>query len=152
MDGAAVHGCTLSPDGRKQLVAHRIEHHAGLDHAVLRKGDGHRVLGNAVGEVAGAVQGIDDPQPGRHKRGPLGGFLGKEFVVGKRLPDGCHNGGLGGPVRSGHHFGGGFEIHLKRVALFEDDLSGAPGGPDGGVEYRCQVFHGGATFLLLKLY
>ena len=76
----AVEGRRLARGDGEQLVAHRVEHHAGAPLA----GDRHRPLRVAEEVVGGAVERVDDPAQARRARAVVA-LLSHDRVVGTPL-------------------------------------------------------------------
>ena len=130
--------------GDEQLVVGRIVGQPGDDRAVALQRDRDRKMRNAVQEVGGAVERIDDPAMGLVGAGMRAAFLAQEAVIRPRL------GKLLAHDRFGLAVGGGDEIarplqrYLQVLDLAEIALeasSGAVRGLDHDVE-DCGVGHG----------
>ena len=63
-DGRAVEAGPPSPARLEELIPQGVVNHPVFEDAVRLAGDGHAEQGEAVGEVDGAVQGVDDPAAG----------------------------------------------------------------------------------------
>ena len=125
--------------GGEQFVARRVIDDRLRDLAALGQRDRHGVVGQAVDEVGGAVQRIDDPL----ELGLVGAlqaeFLAQDGVIrisgAQRLDDGL----LGGAIdfrdiiaRPLASHAESFQIHAGTV----DNGAGTPGRLDGDVEHR----------------
>src|SRR5690606_9254250 len=81
-DAGAVELGAAALGGSEFLVLHRIHDHGVLELAALDAGHGNRAVGNPGNEVAGAVDGVDDPDRVRVLAFDASGFLAQEAVLG----------------------------------------------------------------------
>jgi hypothetical protein len=110
--------------------------------------DRHREVREAVQEVGGAVERVDDPQPVALAVGAA--FLGQHRVVRVRLADGVHDLGLGAAVHVGDEVVAPLARHLQRVGTVEvahDEVAGRARGRHGDV---FEGLHGGRIIAAAK--
>ena len=127
----------LAALGGEQLVVGRIVDHAGDDRALALERDRDREVRDAVQEVGGAVERIDDPGMGLVGALAAAAFLAEEAVARARLGQLLAQGLLGAPVGGGDEIGRALERHLQVLDLAEVALERAPGlarGLDHDVE------------------
>ena len=80
----AVEGCAFAARGGEKFVVERIENDGGQKRVGLGERDGNTKAGVAVGEVGGAVEGIDVPAEfGGGSAFVAGALFGGDGVVGK---------------------------------------------------------------------
>ena len=121
--------------GGEQLLAHRVVDDAVLDAAAHLAGDRYREHREAVHEVGGAVQRVDDPDGVAAAAGAA--LLGEEGVVGVGRADVLDDRALGGAVDLGDEvvaaLGGDVQA-VEPDQAADDDFARAAGGADGDVE------------------
>ena len=118
--------------GRAQLVVDRIVDEGGNDLAVALQRDGDGEQRNAVQEVGGAVERVDDPAMGLV--GPLRppALLHQEAIAGTGLRQLPVQGLLGTVVGAGGEVGGALDGNLQLLDLAEVARQAAAGLPGGG--------------------
>jgi len=140
--GSAVEVRAAAARGGEELLAHRVVDDAVLHAAAHAAADGHAEVREAVQEVGGAVERVDDPLDGvagaaLARTGDRAALLAEEGVVGIGAADG------GDDVRLGHLVDLADEVvaalarHLERVEAVEaadDEVRGAARGAHGDVE------------------
>jgi hypothetical protein len=73
--------CAPSPRDREQLLAHWVVDYGVFHPALHLAGDGHGELREAVHEIGGAVERVDDPE--------VSCCRWRRLLAGKRDPDAC---------------------------------------------------------------
>ncbi|CEG09415.1 hypothetical protein BN961_02841 [Afipia felis] len=108
-----------------------IVDHAGDDRALALQGDRDRELRNAVQEVRGAVERVDDPCVALV--GALAGaaFLAEEAIAGARLDEVVVEHLLGAAVGRRDEIGGSLQRHLKIFDFTQVALEAAAGAARG---------------------
>ena len=121
----------LAALGDVEVVIGRIVDQAGDHGALALQTDRDRELRDAVQEVGGAVERIDDP--GVALVGAFAGaaFLADEAVTRPRLGEVGVEHLLGAPVGHGDEIGGALQRHLKIFDLAEIALEAAAGAARG---------------------
>jgi hypothetical protein len=126
-----------TPAGSEQFIADRIVDGRVFRAALVLVGDRDGKMRNAVQEVAGAVQWVNDPQriavAGRPR------FLAQKGMIGVETPDFPYNLGFTGPVHLADVVVAGFALHRDRahvVQLAAHDGPGGVGGFDRDIENR----------------
>ena len=141
-DGAAVEGWDAAAEDGPGFVEHGVVDHSEDGFAVVAEGDGDAEVRDAVEEIDGAVDGVDDPLP----RGGLvagGAFLAEDDVVRASGEDSGFEEDLGFAVEGEFDVVGEFFIDLKIAAegFFQGDAGRAGGGigelEEGGEGFRC---------------
>ena len=115
----------LAALGGEQLVVDRIVDQAGDDRAVALERDRDREMRNAVQEVGGAVERIDDPGDGSCRCPRGAAFLAEEAVARPRLGQFLAQDFLGAPVGRGDEIGRALERDLQVLDLAEVALEAA---------------------------
>src|SRR5699024_6566696 len=98
-DTATIEQGTGAAVGGKQFILDRVVDHAMFDHTVDLYGYGYAEMRDAVNEIRGAVNGVDNPHRVRLARGAR--FLGYDGVIGMGAADGFDNVGFGAFVDFG---------------------------------------------------
>jgi hypothetical protein len=106
-DAAVVHEGAAALFGGEQLVGRRIEHHAGNHFPVALERDGDCELRNAVQEVGGPVERIDDPAMRAVGTLELLAFLAEEAVGRTRFQELVADDLFCLQIRLGHEIGWG---------------------------------------------
>ena len=117
----------LAALGDVELVIGGIVDHAGDDDAVALQADRDRELRNAVQEVGGAVEGIDDPGVALVGAFARAAFLADEAVAGPRLGQIGIEQFLGALVGHGDEIRRPLQRHLQMLDLAEVALEAAAG-------------------------
>jgi hypothetical protein len=134
-DLAAVELRAVTARGGEQLLAHHVEHHGVFQAALDLAGDRHRETREAVHEIRGAIERVDDPQ--HVALAGLAAFLGQKRVVGMQAPDGFDDIGLGSPIHLGDVVIAALAVDLDgfepRHGTY-DDVAGAARGFDRNIE------------------
>jgi hypothetical protein len=123
--------------GDVELVVGGVVDDARHRHAVALEADGDGELGNAVEEVGGAVEGVDDPGVGGVGALDLAALLTDETVAGAGLHELGHDDLLGLAVGGGDEVGRPLHRDLQMLDLAEVALeaaAGLQGGADHDVE------------------
>ena len=89
--------------------------------------DGDREMRNAVQEIGGAVERIDDPAMGLVGAGASAAFLAEEAVFGPRLGEFLAHDFFGAPVGGGDEIARALQRDLKVLDLAEIALEAAAG-------------------------
>jgi hypothetical protein len=147
-----VHVRAAAARGREQVVAARVVDHGLLDLAAHLQRDADAVDREAVDEVGGAVERIDDPDVvGTLPAVDLARFLGPDRVVGVGGQQRLDDSGLARMVHLGHEIvdlllgdPDGFDVERGPV----DDRAGSAGGLDGHVEHGMEIGGGHGLFEL----
>src|SRR3954447_11012832 len=105
--------------GAEQLVAQRIEHDAGRQLAMLLERDRDRPVRQAVEEVGGAVERVDDPAVVRRAPGLDAALLHDEPVVGTAALELFLDQALGAAVGGGDEVAGSLDRDLELLDLAE---------------------------------
>src|SRR5690606_27084280 len=144
-DTPVVQERTAAAAGGEQLVAGRVVDHGLRDLAALLQGDGNRIQRQAMNEVGGAVDWIDDPlEFGCFTAGALGPrltarFFAQQGVGGIGRAQHIDDGFLGGTVHFRDIILGPFACYLQAFEIETgpiDDIAGTAGRLDGGVKHR----------------
>src|SRR5262245_1211039 len=117
----------LAALGGKKLVADRIVDDAGNDRALALECDRDREMRNAVQEVQGAVERIDDPAMGLVAAFARAAFLAEKAVAGPRALELLAHGLLGAPVGDGYEIGRTLDRDLQVLDLAEVAFEHAAG-------------------------
>ena len=117
----------LAALGDEQLVGDRIVDQAGDDRALALERDRDRELRDAVQEVGGAVERIDDPGVGLVGALVPAAFLAEEAVARPRLGKFVAQRLLGAAVGGGDEIGRALERDLQLLDLAEVALQRARG-------------------------
>ncbi len=134
----------LAALGDEHFVVGRIIDHAGDDGAVALEPDRHREMRNAVQEIGGAVERIDDPAVALVGARERAAFLAEKAVIRPRLGELLAQRLLGAAVGRGDEIARALERHLQMLDLAEIALEPAPGAMrrlDHDIENR-GVLHG----------
>ena len=134
----------LAALGDEQIVVGRIVDEAGDDGAVALERDRHGEMRNAVQEIGGAVERIDDPAVRVVGAGMRAAFLAEKAVIRPRLGELGAQNLLGLAVGGGDEIARAFERHLQMLDLAEIALEVAAGalrGLDHDVE-KGGMLHG----------
>ena len=124
--------------GGEEFAGQRLEHRADEGGAVAQAGDRDRKERDAVGEVDGAVEGVDEPAVGGAPRvGPA--FLGRHRVVRELAPQDGDDRLLGREVGVGDEIVGPLEADGERRA---EALPQNPGGAVGRTQGDAQQARG----------
>ena len=121
--------------GREQFAAQWVEHDGDFGAAAMPAGDRDGKLREAVQEIGGPVERIDDP--GVFVAALLAAFLGQEAVRGVRLADGRDQDLLGRTVDFADEVIAALFADGQRADAIEashDDFACAPRGADRDVE------------------
>src|SRR6185312_1124343 len=133
----------LAALGDIELVIGGIVDHAGDDRAFARQPDRDRELRDAVQEIGGAVQGIDDPAMALVGAFALSAFLAEEAVAGSRLGEIAAEHLFGALVGERDEIGRSLQRNLQMFDLAEIVLEAAAGAArrldhdidEGGIEH-----------------
>ena len=142
-DALVVEERALAAFGDEQLVVRRIVGHAGDDRAVAFERDGDGEMRDAVQEIGGAVERIDDPAVGLVGAVADAAFLAEEAVIRPRLGKFLAHDFLGAAVGGGDEVARPLDRDLEVLDLAEVALEAAAGAvrgldhdvEDGGVEH-----------------
>ena len=121
----------LAALGDVEFVIGGIVDHAGDHRALALQPDRNRKLRNAVQEVGGAVERIDDPGVGLVVAFAGAAFLADEAVTRPRLGEVGVEHLLGAPVGHGDEIGRPLQRHLQIFDLAEVALEAAAGAARG---------------------
>ena len=144
-DALVVEIRALAALGDEQLLVGRIVGQAGDDGAVALERDRHREMRDAVQEIGGAVERIDDPAMALVGAGAGAAFLAEKAVGRPRLGQFLVDDLLGAAVGGGDEIARPLERHLQMLDLAEIALEAAPGtarGLDHDIEHG-GMQHGG---------
>ena len=145
-DAPVVEEGALAVLGHEQLVVRRIVGEGGDDRAVPLERDRHGEMRDAVQEIGGAVERIDDPAM-RPVGADMGAaFLAEEAVIRPRLGELLAQDRFGAVVGGGDEIARAFHRHLQVLDLAEIALEASPGaerGLDHDIE-ECGAVHGGS--------
>ena len=144
-DALVVEERALAALGDEQLLVGRIVGQAGDDGAVALERDRHREMRNAVQEIGGAVERIDDPAMALVGAGTRAAFLAEKAIGRPRLGEFLVDDLLGAAVGGGDEIARPLERHLQMLDLAEIALEAAPGtarGLDHDIEHG-GMQHGG---------
>ncbi len=103
-----VEGCSGAPPGGKELVMHHVNNDADKPGRSFVQSNTHGDVGEAVNEVDGAVERIDDP--GSPARCVTTLFFADDGVVGTMLGKHGSNERFSCPINCGHRIDGTFEL------------------------------------------
>jgi hypothetical protein len=123
--------------GGEQLLAHRVVDDRVLEAASDLAGDRHGEHREAVQEVGGTIERVDDPE--RIVRAARAAFLGEECMLRIVAADGGDDFLLGRVVHLGDEVVaplGSNGQRLQAVQAADDDLAGTARGAHGDVEKR----------------
>src|ERR1022692_5318654 len=143
-DALLIHERTVAAFGDEHLVVRRIVDQAGDNRVFAFERDRDRELRNAVQEIGGAVERIDDPAMRLVGALALASFLAKKAITGPRLAQRGEQRLLGTAVGGRDEIGRAFERDLQLLQLAEIALERARGlarGGDHDVE-QSGVVHG----------
>ena len=146
-DAPVVEEGALAAFGDEQLVVGRIVGQAGNDRAVAFQRNRDRKVRNAVQEVGGAVERIDDPAMALVGAGMGAAFLAEETVIRPRLGKFFAHDRFGLAVGGSDEIARPLQRHLQVLDLAEIAFEASPGavrGLDHDVE-DCGVGHGPAV-------
>ena len=123
--------------GDEQLLVGRVVDHPGHHHVVALQPDRDGELRNAVEEVGGAVERVDDPAMGLVGTVLATALLAEKAVAGPRLGEFGAQDLLGAVISRGDEIGGTLHgdlqvLHLAEVAL--EAATGLARGRDHDVE------------------
>ncbi len=118
--------------GDEQVFADRIVDQAGDDHAFALERDRNGEMRNAVQEIRGAVERIDDPAVRLVGAFALAAFLAEKAVAGPRLRQFGVKRFLGAAVGGGDEIGRTFQRDLQILDFAEIALERARGLARGG--------------------
>ena len=104
-----------------------IVDHAGDQRVLALQADRNRKMRDAVQEIRGAVERIDDPGVGLVIAHARAAFLADEAITWSRLGEVGVEHLLGAPVCHGNEIGGSLQRHLKILDLAEVALETAAG-------------------------
>ncbi|MNE09261.1 hypothetical protein D3C80_1019330 [compost metagenome] len=149
-DALAVDGGAAAAAGGELFLAHRVEDHGVLDAAAVLAGDADGEVRQAVDEVGGAVQRIDDPQVVGAVAGALdqAAFLGEDAVVRVGLLQHIDDRLLGGAVNLGHVVLGVLLVDRDCIQAFdraEDEFAGTAGRAQRDIQHG---LHGRVTWVV----
>ena len=135
---------TTALGGGEEVIAGGVVHHGLFNLAFDGQRNAHAVHGQAVDEVHGAVQGVDDPHVFRIL-GPMlfARLFGPDAVAGVGCQQGFDDGLLSGLVDFGHKIVGGFLRYADRFNVERstvDDGTGSAGGLDGHIDHRVKIW------------
>ena len=152
-DAPVVEEGALAALGDEQLVVCRVIGEAGDDRAVPFERDRHGEMRDAVQEIGGAVERIDDPAM-RPVGADMGAaFLAEKAVIRPRLGELLAQDRFGAVIGGGDEIARPFHRHLQVLDLAEIALEAAP-GPERGLDHdieECGAMHGGSrTFSLMS--
>ena len=145
-DAAVVEEGAFTLDGGEEFVLGDVVDDRDHGFAAAAKRDRDGVLRNAVNEVGGAVDRIDDPHPFALGVAHETAFFREDRVARIGARENVENGLFGGSVRGGHKVVFRLVVDRETVELLSgggDFLSGAARGLDGGGNVRRS--HGGAN-------
>ena len=129
---AVVHEGAAATLGDIELVHDRIVDHAGDDLALALQSQRNGEDRNAVQEIGGAIERIDDPAMGASRAVGGAGFLGQEAIARPRLGEFLDQRLLGLPVGGGDEIARPLDRHLKVLDLAEIARQRTAGLHDGG--------------------
>ena len=137
----------LAALGDEQVFVRRVVNQAGDDGAFAFERDRDRKVRDAVEEIGGAVERIDDPAVRLVRAFMHAAFLAEEAVAGARLLEVVAQHPLGAAVRGGDEIARPLQRNLQMLDLAEVALEAAPGAPgrfdhdvdDGGVLHGVRV-------------
>jgi hypothetical protein len=142
-DAALIQVSAAALGGREEVVAAGVVDDGLLDLAAHGQRNADAIDGEAVNEVGGAVQRIDDPDAIRILGSMLAArFLGQDPVLGIGGEQGFDDRLFAGVVDFGDEV---VDLLLRDTDRFDvergavDDRTGGPGGLDGHVEHGVQV-------------
>ncbi len=121
----------LAAFGDVELIIGRIIDQAGDHRALALQADRYRELRDAVQEVGGAVERIDDPDVALVGAFAMAAFLADETVARPRLGEVGVQHLLGALVGHGDEIGGSLQRYLKILDLAEVALETAAGAARG---------------------
>ena len=133
--------------GDEQVVIGRIVGQAGDDRAVPLKRDRNGEMRDAVQEIGGAIERIDDPAVAPIGAGVRAAFLAEEAIVGPRLGEFLAHDLLGAAVGGGDEIARALDRHLQLLDLAEVALEASPGAmrrldhdvENGGMQHAIAV-------------
>ena len=131
-DAPVVEKGALAALGDEHLVGGRIVDQAGDDRALALERDRDGELRDAVQEIRGAVERIDDPAVGLVGAFARAAFLAEKAVAGPRLGQFLQERLLGAAVGGGDEIGRALERDLQILDLAEVALERARGLARGG--------------------
>ena len=143
-DTPVVEESALAAFGDKQLLVRRIVGQRGNDRVVSFERDGDGEMRDAVQEVGGAVERIDDPAMRLVGAGAGAAFLAEEAVIGPRLGKLLVHDLFGAAIGGGDEIARALERDLKVFDLAEIALEAAAGAArrlEHDIE-DCGVEHG----------
>ena len=144
-DALVVEERALAALGDEELVVRRIIDDAGNDRARALKPDRHREMRNAVQEIGGAIERVDDPAVGLVAALMRAAFLTEKAVIRPRLGKVLAHDRLGAVIGGGDEIARPLHGNLQMLDLAEIALETAAGAmrgldhdiDDGGVEHGC---------------
>ena len=142
-----VEECALAALGDVEFLVGGIVDHPGDDRALARQPDRDRELRDAVQEIGGAVERIDDPGVGLVGALAVAAFLADEAVARARFRKIGIEHFLGALVGERDEVGGPFQRHLQMLDLAEIALEIAAGAArgldhdidDGGIQHELKL-------------
>ena len=127
--GSAVAACSLAHRGHELLLTTDVDDNPHQRLTVVPERNRNRHLRDAVDEVHGPVEGIDDPHPPPPPVGLPAAFLGEDRIVRKVGGDHIGDRDLGLTVDSGHRIDHAFHLGVEiLVEAASDHLGSGAGG------------------------